>query len=1014
MWGKKKKKKKKEDKGQAEKNKKKSGDAVAKNDKGKEEAETSNGKREVPAAAEPTAATLTIPQGKPPAVRKSAGAVKRGAGEKKESATPGDAVKTGGAKIEGKKEDTVAATEEKGKIVKKDLAKVKSWSLEAKADDSKVAGTDTKDRKKSVEGQATAVKTGPIPSATSPSKKVEKNDTPDKKKKHKKKHHKKKHSDKKKQGAVADKDGNAKGNAEGAPNEAGKEDTADGKGAQKGANASAKSEAKLETDVAKKGGVLKKDDPVKKKDASEKKDDPAKEKDAAPVKTNSKPTKADADVTRSGNGAETKDVDPKKTDGKKVAGVASPKGDKNKVMASPKNARMEARREKLKTKTQGNDQGPAAISNADAIERKHATIGPQGDNAIDTATSESKEKIKIEGAEKTTDSKINTVTTPKSSDSSTTLKGKVTASTKSKEGTMEPSSKQPENRKKTPREKKREELQAKRAKFQKQKEENLKKRAANADPKKHQAATKLQSQLRGKKARQELEEMQKEGLTREEFEERKVLKKEINNEAAVKLQATVRGKKARNELKEMKEEGLTRAEYVERKELKKEAAVKVQAQIRGKKARNELKEMKEKSLTRQEYVEREGRAGGIAIRDRNRKNSGLDKKRSSGIKRINKRRHVRSPRAPASPPPPMQKLRREERASMGKSSRRRVTQPPRSKQIAKQREKIKRLQAASGIELKALPFSAPASLAQATQMIATYRQRELDLLEFQQLQAEKMSSLRQKAEKTVGSLSQEIEMMSADLADQRTQLAQEIKLRRKEEKNRRTAEADAERLRRELRGERDELRLAVAKETQLQIERDRLDAVLSKVGAGALDDLEARLQSSEERRWQAEAEIEKLRTELNWQTNGRMDERLAVSQLEEELNTVRQAKRRVEVRRMQLEESLEQAMVQLRAKKRECTDYRKRLDAMLQQKGTGVLKGRFRGRQMMEKDVMRQQGIGVGAAGGMGGRGNPRTRRAVLPPANAKKGPNNSDLAALRRKITTLRARVGGGGAGFV
>ena len=119
---------------------------------------------------------------------------------------------------------------------------------------------------------------------------------------------------------------------------------------------------------------------------------------------------------------------------------------------------------------------------------------------------------------------------------------------------MEPSSKQPENRKKTSREIKREELQAKRAKFQKQKEENLKIRAANADPKEHQAATKLQSQLRGKKARQELEEMQKEGLTREEFEERKVLKKEINNEAAVKLQATVRGKKARNELKEMKEE----------------------------------------------------------------------------------------------------------------------------------------------------------------------------------------------------------------------------------------------------------------------------------------------------------------------------------------------------------------------------------------------------------------------------------------------------------------------------
>lgn len=118
-----------------------------------------------------------------------------------------------------------------------------------------------------------------------------------------------------------------------------------------------------------------------------------------------------------------------------------------------------------------------------------------------------------------------------------------------------------------------------------------------------------------------------------------------------------------------------------------------------------------------------------------------------------------------------------------------------------------------------------------------------------------MSGLRRKAEKTVGSLSQEIEMMSSDISDMRTTVSQEIKERKKEERNRRTAEADAERLRRELRGEREELRLAIAKETELQIERDRLDAVLGKVGANALDELEARLEGSEDRRWQADAEI---------------------------------------------------------------------------------------------------------------------------------------------------------------
>jgi hypothetical protein len=326
-------------------------------------------------------------------------------------------------------------------------------------------------------------------------------------------------------------------------------------------------------------------------------------------------------------------------------------------------------------------------------------------------------------------------------------------------------------------------------------------------------------------------------------------------------------------------------------------------------------------------------------------------------------------------------------------------------------ERTKLMEMTSGTELKALPFTQPRSIQDATKILDRYRERELELLEFQQLQSEKMSTLRRKAEKTVGSLSQEIEMMSSDLTDMRTQVAQETKQRKKEERNRRTAEADAERLRRELRQERDELRLAVAKETELQIERDRLDAVLSKVGAGALDDLEARLQASEERRWQSEAEIEKLRTELNWQTNGRMDERLAVAQLEEELGNVRTAKRKMEVKRMQLEESLEQCMSALRSKKRECGDYRKRLDALLQQKGTGVLKGRFAGapriRQAGTYDAI-DDPIKSRKGGG---------RRAVLPPSVKRNGRggnghSSNEVDSLRRKITTLRQRVGGNESG--
>ena len=323
-------------------------------------------------------------------------------------------------------------------------------------------------------------------------------------------------------------------------------------------------------------------------------------------------------------------------------------------------------------------------------------------------------------------------------------------------------------------------------------------------------------------------------------------------------------------------------------------------------------------------------------------------------------------------------------------------------------QKSQMMQIATGIELKAIPFTQPKGLQDAQKMIDRYRERELDLLEFQALQAEKMSGLRRKAEKTVGSLSQEIEMMSSDIADMRMSVNQEIKERKKEERNRRTAEADAERLRRELRGEREELRVAIAKETELQIERDRLDAVLGKVGANALDDLEARLEASEERRWQADAEIEKLRAELNWQTNGRMDERTVVSQLNDDLSKEIQAKRRVEVKKTQLEETLETSMAQLRARKRESTDFRKRIDTLLQKSsmsgGTGV--GRSSNSRVPRRSGYNHNNNSPSLPP------RPKIEDPVKPSRSKRSSGRNGvrvsqELGGLRRKIAATKQRVG-------
>ena len=62
--------------------------------------------------------------------------------------------------------------------------------------------------------------------------------------------------------------------------------------------------------------------------------------------------------------------------------------------------------------------------------------------------------------------------------------------------------------------------------------------------------------------------------------------------------------------------------------------------------------------------------------------------------------------------------------------------------------------------------------------------------------------------------------------------------------------------------------------------------------------------------------FEKLRAELSWQTNSRMDERSVVSQLEEELTKESQAKRRIQVIHTQLEENLEKSMAALRKEER--------------------------------------------------------------------------------------------------
>ena len=112
-------------------------------------------------------------------------------------------------------------------------------------------------------------------------------------------------------------------------------------------------------------------------------------------------------------------------------------------------------------------------------------------------------------------------------------------------------------------------------------------------------------------------------------------------------------------------------------------------------------------------------------------------------------------------------------------------------------------------------------------------------------------------------------------------------------------------------------------------ERDRFEAILDKVGSGAMDELELRCQEAEQMRFRSEGELSKLRAEINWQASARMDDKLSLQSVEDELANVRSSKRQVESKLMEMEDEVEKVSSQLRAKKKENLELRKRLDSVV-------------------------------------------------------------------------------------
>ena len=405
------------------------------------------------------------------------------------------------------------------------------------------------------------------------------------------------------------------------------------------------------------------------------------------------------------------------------------------------------------------------------------------------------------------------------------------------------------------------------------------------------AAKKIQAIQRGKKARQEVEDLK--------------MKKEMDElagdpdaiAATTKIQAIQRGRLER------------KREQMERQE-QAEAAKKIQKVHRGKQARKDREEQSKAAekiqkvhrgkLARKERREQEEAAQKIQAIHRGKKT----REKISALKDGTQNTKDDGPRDTKNEGGPIVMVRPQ-------------------KSLMKFDEK----DASSASRPAAMVM--PKTLPEAMRVLREYQSREKDLVEIQKIQNTKMKTLKHKAETTVGQLAQEIDMLSTEMQEMRFALEQESKKTKQEGNLRRAAEQEAARLRREISSLKVEMREATTKQTRMTVENQRLEAILAKVGDGALDELEGRLRTSEEMRWKAEMEVEKLRAELNWQTNSRMDERLTVASLEDELQQARAEKRRGEMRKIQVEEALEQCLAQLRSKKRETSDMRKRIEMMI-------------------------------------------------------------------------------------
>ena len=89
------------------------------------------------------------------------------------------------------------------------------------------------------------------------------------------------------------------------------------------------------------------------------------------------------------------------------------------------------------------------------------------------------------------------------------------------------------------------------------------------------------------------------------------------------------------------------------------------------------------------------------------------------------------------------------------------------------------------------------------------------------------------------------------------------------------------------------------------------------------------VRNAEEVRWRAGMDLAKAKAEMDWRFKADQEKDFFMERMKEELDRVKNKLMRSEMRKLKLEESLEEALAELRGKKREIEQVKARVEGLV-------------------------------------------------------------------------------------